>query len=85
MLKYNADENRYRWIFGDQILDFDSRILHVSDDEYQRILSCGARAFIFGEENRGSKFGTDQTPTIVDDYKLWAKDSVAFGMHWKNQ
>jgi len=85
MFKYNADENRYRWIFGDQIVDFDSRILLVSDDEYPRILSCGARAFIFGEENRGSKFGTDQTPTIVDDYKLWAKDSVALGTHWKNQ
>lgn len=50
-----------------------------------RILSCGARAFIFGEEDNGSKYGAGQTPTTVDGYKLWARDCVALAMSWKNQ
>ena len=85
MFKYDVEENRYRWIFGDCVADFDSRILCISDNEYPRILSCGARAFIFGEEEKELKYSVGQTPTAIDEYKLWARDSVVLGKCCKNQ
>lgn len=85
MFKYDAPIDRYKWIYGDRVADFDSRMLKIKDTEYPRILSCGARAFIFGEESKGTIYSAGQTPSKVSKYTLWARDSVALGMTYKNQ
>ena len=85
MFKYNAPIERYKWIFGDRVADFDSRILYIKDEEYPRILSCGARAFIFGQESKGTIYSAGQTPSRTDKYTLWARDCIALGMTYKNQ
>lgn len=85
MFKYDAPIYRYKWIFGDRVADFDNRILYLKDEEYPRILSCGARAFIFGEESSGTIYSAGQTPSRIDNYTLWARDSVCLGMTYKNQ
>lgn len=85
MFKYDAPIERYKWIYGDRVADFDWRILYIKDEEYPRILSCGARAFIFGEENKGTIYSAGQTPSKIDKYTLWARDCIALGMTYKNQ
>ncbi len=85
MFKYDAPIERYKWIYGDRVADFDSRILSIKDEEYPRILSCGARAFIFGQESKGTKYSAGQTPSKIEKYTLWARDCIALGMTYKNQ
>lgn len=85
MFKYDAPIERYKWIFGDRVADFDSRMLYIKDEEYPRILSCGARAFIFGQESKGTIYSAGQTPSKTEKYTLWARDSIALGMTYKNQ
>lgn len=85
MFKYNAPVERYKWIYGDRVADFDWRILNIKDEEYPRILSCGARAFIFGQESKELIYSAGQTPSRTDKYTLWARDCMALGMTYKNQ
>lgn len=85
IFKYDAPIERYKWIYGDRIANFDSRILSIQDEEYPKILSCGARAFIFGEESKGTIYSGGQTPSSIDTYTLWARDSLALGMNCRNQ
>ena len=85
MFKYDAPIERYKWIYGDRVADFDSRMLYIKDEEYPRILSCGARAFIFGQESKGTIYSAGQTPSKTEKYTLWARDSIALGMTYKNQ
>lgn len=85
MFKYNAPVERYKWIYGDRVADFDWKILNIKDEEYPRILSCGARAFIFGQESKEIIYSAGQTPSIIDKYTLWARDCMALGMTYKNQ
>ena len=85
MFKHNAPVERYKWIYGDRVADFDWRILNIKDEEYPRILSCGARAFIFGQESKETIYSAGQTPSKTDKYTLWARDCMALGMTYKNQ
>ncbi|MDY3898774.1 MAG: sigma-70 family RNA polymerase sigma factor [Bacilli bacterium] len=85
MFKYDVPIERYKWIFGDKVANFDYRLLYIKDEEYPRILSCGARAFIFGEESSGSIYCVGQTPSRIDKYTLWARDSQALSKTCKNQ
>jgi len=72
--KQELDDNRYAWLFSDMVADFDSRLLSTSDSDYPQILSCGARALIFAEEEVSSECSGGQTPTDVEGYRLWARD-----------
>lgn len=78
MFKQTVDDNRYAWIFQDNIANFDARILAIDDSNYPVILSCGARAFIFAEENKQDKYSAGQTPTDIEGYRLWARDTSVF-------
>ncbi len=74
LFNYEATIDQYKWIFADAVADIDRRNMSTSDNDYPKILSCGARAVIFGIEGQASLGGAGQTPTYLDKYVLWARD-----------
>ncbi len=84
IFKQDVNVQKLAWIFADNISDFDKTNLYTSDLDYPKILSCGARALIFGLETEKLKGSCGQTPTYVDDYTLWARDLSIFNTHNQN-
>lgn len=79
IFKFNTSDNRYKWFFSQFITDFDYSNFFLSEVDYPNILSCGARAFVFGDEGKGSKWSFGATPTDIGKAKIWAVDSGVLG------
>lgn len=75
----DVDTNRLAWIFADKVADFDYRSITISENDYPKILSCGARALIYAEEEKSGLGVSGQTPTDVEGYRMWARDAKIFG------
>lgn len=71
---FHATIDQYKWVFADKVADIDRRKLFTKESDYPKILSCGARAFVFALEDKTPKGSTGQTPTYLDKYTLWARD-----------
>lgn len=82
---YNATVDQYKWIFADRVADIDQRNMFIKDSDYPKILSCGARALIFGLEANTPKGTCGQTPTYLDNYTMWARDLWLLHGHSSNQ
>ena len=85
MNKQEVNDNKYKWLFSDMIANFDSRMLYINDKDYPQILSCGARALIYGEEEISSDFRVGQTPTDIEGYRLWTRDMPKMFNVYKHQ
>jgi hypothetical protein len=57
----------------------DFPIKEIQESDYPTLLSCGARAFVFGKETKGASWGGGSTPTYLDKCIVWPVDITIFG------